>query len=688
MTSLAEDRRSQKRVANACRYCKKRKIKCSGIEPCHSCSQRKIACIFEEAEKKVLVSERYLLELERERRRRRSTATRSHSTGSNSRNSPRAEETVEQAVSEGQAQAGRERRQSQSLDSITNPLVSQTSSYVQDSVGRYRFLGSSSTWTFSQRAFIHLQQAFPENETIAIPLNVDGSAYQLDYTYANSDGIPDTTELPSIDYTLYLMNTVKFHTCQMLRPFDAEEFTRNLYEFSEQGVAKIESSRLWFVQFLLIVALGKAMLVVLKDPSTPPGSAWFQRAMSIMPDSVRLLREPTLAIQVLCLVTLFLMSIDMKEAAYGYIGQAARICLVEGLHQDTPRQVMGDKLANRHRDLWWTVYILDRRLSSMIGTPCSIQDVDITCPLPATDSQLGTVLNIHVKISRLMTQVQNSVYSVEHLSRPFVKIVQSTLRNMAAMAHEMETVFASASYGSIDSVSTVACHISLSYHHCILLATRPLLLHLLITQLKGNVSHHNIEQNLRPQTRHLLETSMQSARMTLKRLATLYEHHLLDAFLPFDLESAFSAAFIITLASVIVPSMVSDAAAYRSISYRIIDYLIRKGNLPARLRKKELLCLDQMIRPLLNTPGLPPRQNVGNADEQSTSFSPEFGIFGNWLAGPAESGFNPAEMLDIADQLEPQAQSTNSLDFETDWGDNGPRTWWLELPHDQENVHP
>ncbi|EXJ84623.1 hypothetical protein A1O3_05293 [Capronia epimyces CBS 606.96] len=541
------------------------------------------------------------------------------------------------------------------------------------------------------RVFSHLQESVPQNQASSIPVNVDGTAYQLEYTCSTSDAAPDTTDLPSIDYTLYLMNAVKFHTCQMFRPFDEEEFTRHLYEFHEQGTAKIQTSRLWFVQFLLIVALGKAVVVVVKDPTTAPGSAWFQRAMSILPDFVRLLREPNLAVQVLCLVALYLVSIDMKEAAYGYVGQAVRICLLEGLHRESPRQVMGDRLANHHRDIWWTVYILDRRLSCMIGAPCSIQDSDITCPLPAVDdrSQRGAVLNIHVKISRLMAQILNSVYSVERLSRPFVKVVQAALRDMAAMAHEMDAIFTSAAYGSVGAVSTVAGHINLSYHQCILLATRPLLLHLLIARLKGTFNPQDLEKTLRPQTKYLLKTCLQSTRTTLKILVTLYEHHLLDSFLPFDLESVFSAAFIITMAAAVVPSMISDAAAYRTISYRIIDYMIRKGSVPAQLRKKELLCLEQMIRPLLGSEGPRPLGALDHVEQITNSFSPDTGIFGGWIAAPGESGLSPAQMLNIADQLEPQVQGSAStggdLGVDHDWAMTSPWTWWFELQSEQEH---
>lgn len=59
-----------------------------------------------------------------------------------------------------------------------------------------------------------------------------------------------------------------------------------------------------------------------------------------------------------------------------------------------------------------------------------------------------------------------------------------------------------------------------------MLATRPLLLHLLNARLKGIFGSQGVEKTLRPQTKDLLETCLRSARVALKVLHTLYEHHL------------------------------------------------------------------------------------------------------------------------------------------------------------------
>lgn len=159
-------------------------------------------------------------------------------------------------------------------------------------------------------------------------MSAENSAYELKWPIVGSGALPDLTGLPSLDYALYLANTVKFHACQLLRLFDEEEFLRNMHEFYMDGPAKVNSSRLWFVQYLLVIALGKGFSVTVRVQGTPPGSVYFQRAMGIMPDFVTLTREPFLAIEVLCMAAVYLMSVDMKNAAYGYVSStpAGTIC--------------------------------------------------------------------------------------------------------------------------------------------------------------------------------------------------------------------------------------------------------------------------------------------------------------------------------------------------------------------------
>lgn len=132
--------------------------------------------------------------------------------------------------------------------------------------------------------------------------------------------------------------------------------------------------------------------------------------------------------------------------------------------------------------------------------------------------------------------------------------------------------------------------------------------------------------------------------------------------------------------------MIADAATYRAISYRIIDYLIRKGNVPAQLRKKELLCLDEMIQPLFDHGERHSVQLPHAAQPTSNTFSPDFGVLGGWTAGPGGNGFSPSQMLDVADQLDTHAQGTATMDGE--WVTTSPWVWWFEQQNDPVNQFP
>lgn len=89
-----------------------------------------------------------------------------------------------------------------------------------------------------------------------------------------------------------------------------------------------------------------------------------------------------------------------------------RMALVEGVHRALPVEQLGEKTVERCRNIWWTVYILDRRFASLIGAPNSVNDENMTAMLwdLQTCSQEAASLTLHVKISQVITRVLNSTY--------------------------------------------------------------------------------------------------------------------------------------------------------------------------------------------------------------------------------------------------------------------------------------
>lgn len=164
-----------------------------------------------------------------------------------------------------------------------------------------------------------MESYLPQQNTPATPLNLDGAAYRLTWTRRPIDESPDLSGLPSLDYALYLYNTVKFHLGQLFRLIDEEHFLSNLNAFYQSIPTGASASRLWYVQYLLVLAFGKAFLVAGTASSTPVGSHFAARALSLLPEFPDIHGEDILEIEVLCLAALYLQSIDMRIAAFQYV---------------------------------------------------------------------------------------------------------------------------------------------------------------------------------------------------------------------------------------------------------------------------------------------------------------------------------------------------------------------------------
>lgn len=99
-------------------------------------------------------------------------------------------------------------------------------------------------------------------------------------------------------------------------------------------------------------------------------------------------------------------------SSHDEIGQAFRIAISQGLHRELIGGDLTPDQADRYRAVWWTIYILDRRFSSLMGAPNSIQDEDITVPLPESghNTHIAKALRVHVALSRLLAKVLGSKY--------------------------------------------------------------------------------------------------------------------------------------------------------------------------------------------------------------------------------------------------------------------------------------
>lgn len=519
------------------------------------------------------------------------------------------------------------------VDQVPNPLAQQRPSYALDSYGRLRYLGHSSTWSFNRQVLYVAEQhsAVPNFSPYC-----EGDAYDLGLKTTSP---ADLAGLPSKEVSSYLLQTIKFRTCSIFHLFDDIEFNVQLDQFYEDPSAFEQKSRIWFVHYLVLMAIGKALVSNVQN-----AAPLFARALRLLPDVTSLCSSPITSTELLCSIALYLQCLDHRTSAHIYIGQAMRVAISHGLHWDVQAQDVGEKSVHRCRRIWWTVYALDRRLSALCGTPNSLRDEDITTPLSPEDNDPAFLLGI--KISRLFGDVLYTVYSVDgKLAKKFYASVQASLRAIAVLSDELAT-YSNQCFGE---VSRAAAHLNLAYHQCIILTTRPFLFALLQRRLANE--HTASSFRLTASAKGLVQVCIDSAMQILTILSNLKQHDLIDAFLPFDLDSAVSAAFVLLMADNVHPKLLPNRD-WLEIAYDVFDIMTSKGNALAPIRRSEVEELDAKLR----LPSRPKEKEVENGDQSHVTpvdhaSLPSLGdpFFDQWNQ---DDGLSGEQIMSLADELQ------------------------------------
>ncbi|USP82132.1 Dicarboxylic amino acid permease [Curvularia clavata] len=495
---------------------------------------------------------------------------------------------------------------------LCNPLIS-SPTFVTDAVGRRRWLGPSSTWAYSQQAIRLLRNYVDTAEINGTPASVDAQAFVLDWPSSRESRLQPQEDIPSRDYAIYLTNTVKFHLGQTYHLFDEGSFLAELDEFYNHPTFPdpAQKTPLWLLHFLLVLALGQALLAPVMTGRSPAGGSLVARVLDMLPDTHGLYQDAIRSIELLCCLSLYLQSIDHRNSAYLYIGQGLRIALTQGLHREHDMEDLSINERTRLRNVWWTCYILDRKFSSLMGAPSSVHDSDITVALPAARSRGDRfdALAMHVRITKLLTQVLNTVYNAgDKLDRSALADIKDVLQKTANMLPDLSERFPLRS-GRSGSVSRVSATLNLCFHQvsttpaihadshaksakCIVLAARPILICLIKDVLVCRHGQHSIAHPIKT----VLEAMSRSAQTSLDILSTLQSQHLLETFLPFDLEQAFSSIFTLTMTSALPLNAGSEYNDCAAIATDVLDTMILRGNRVAKFRKNDLEHLQDAIR--------------------------------------------------------------------------------------------
>lgn len=220
--------------------------------------------------------------------------------------------------------------------------------------------------------------------------------------------------------------------------------------------------------------------------------------------------------------------------------------MAEGMHTQMPIEHLGENMVQRCRKIWWTAYILDREMTSLMGLPQSLSDDHINTLLPGFPGSLQrtATIGIHIKLSRIIAEINSSkhhcytetlysayslsaVYAIDgRLNRNFLVRTKSALASIATLADELRNAFPLHLDRAISGVSRTSAYLHLLYHQCIVLATRPLLFCFLKIRFESP-EYCSDALNTSRNVRNLIQMCMDSSQQIINILFSLQTEGLL-----------------------------------------------------------------------------------------------------------------------------------------------------------------
>ncbi|KAF5025755.1 hypothetical protein F66182_2088 [Fusarium sp. NRRL 66182] len=133
---------------------------------------------------------------------------------------------------------------------------------------------------------------------------------------------------------------------------------------------------------------------------------YFSRARMLLGNPLDITRFTPNEVAALTLMGFYLIEMNRRDAAYMCVSNAMHISIMHGAHRGW--------LDESGKRLFWTLYILDRYLSCLMGRPPTIMDDAIRLPLPCDAPSMPPAdgLRAHVELSRISSHIVCNTYRI------------------------------------------------------------------------------------------------------------------------------------------------------------------------------------------------------------------------------------------------------------------------------------
>ncbi|KXH42130.1 fungal specific transcription factor [Colletotrichum nymphaeae SA-01] len=403
-----------------------------------------------------------------------------------------------------------------------------------------------------------------------------------------------------------------------------ESWKQNTHDASPEAI--VLRCRTW-----ALFAIGELYISKSTGVHGFPGMAYFAQASKALGYLDE--RPEVETVKLYLLLSFYSMALNRRYSAYVFAGTAVRVAVVIGLHLNIPESQLPDPMVRRHRkSLFWTAYIIDRLYAANLNHPPAIQDDDIGVDLPcepsdstSTDSHGDSDYHVaDIRLAGLLTSIIRSVYSVRTQA-------EGTCANLSSRVHgclkDLQSWFeilpgplqiGDKSLNQPHDHKVVALH--LRFYQCVILATRPLLLHALRIQIaSSHPGSSPATSNIPAEATALSKACIRCAHQSTKLLTRAWIDGTFMTFDCFFTQHLFSSLTILAISSLLdgIGSRL-DRDIYEEAS-RLLDQLKMAGNMVAQEYSRHVEVMESTM--LSNLKAHTQSQSDGVADSCDDSLT-------------------------------------------------------------------
>ncbi|KAH8897414.1 hypothetical protein GQ53DRAFT_713136 [Thozetella sp. PMI_491] len=263
------------------------------------------------------------------------------------------------------------------------------------------------------------------------------------------------------------------------------------------------------------------------------------------------MEEPSIStVRAYVLITMYLLGASRRNAAFMYLGIAARAAYALGIHRRDINAIFGDAEYTLRERLWKVLRMLDLFMSASLGRPPATSETRET----RAEDNYSTSNDLSALLEAILTQV----YSKRMVTTEVLERISQHHREWAARWHSGLAVDGTQPEETIEYEDGARApniglyHLKGSYYWTIMLLSRPFLIESVSQHLSKALNHSTPEEpgGNSPSDQVLSYACVDSAIRTVDLLCGLQDHAKLPKRLPFIVNCLFVSALVLGLSQI------------------------------------------------------------------------------------------------------------------------------------------